>query len=1236
MSTTKFTDALTASKSGLTFKFSEFTKLEGQENYSKWCAAMKIMLRNMGCLEIVVDGAAPASDAPTTEVSAFTLLQNNAAAAMIQVVNSTILDQIVELEDPHKMWLHLKEQYYRDNSLSFIYQMRAFNTLLFNYSSSDKISDFITNFETEWLRLSQLAAASKDPYRVAYSTFLKEDKAKRDFLLSAMAQVHPNVVDNLSTKDDNSYSDCKRHLLGLEATNLASKSSDVALATVQRNQRSQRQSGPSAPSPSAPGTPKKSPVCTWCKKHLPGKENGHWWTQCSKAKEFSEKKKKEKASSSEQAHVTSTTTSKVREVPFTFDTAASSHMVPSLDRFEHFQICTGSYVGSSSSEAAPMKIEGKGTVVLDCVLLNGAISTFRIRDVLYVPALDRPLFSWKAIMNKGFTMNSTSTGISVLKSGKTMLEARLDHTGLFTIPELTHQAYSTYGYWHQALGHIAPSSLEKAKKLYTDGAQIPSCPPNFNCDSCILAKSTRSTPKPSTSISKEAFDLILSDLCGPFPVPSYGGHLYYISFIDDATRFTWIRFLKKKSDTFDVIRQFIEEIRVQHGKTIKRFRFDNGGEYIDARVTNLLKDNGIINDPTPAYSPETLGIAERFNRTMGEAIRSMLLGLGPNYNKRLWAEAAGTGTYLKNRVPHKRLKDKTPYEALSGNKPSVLHLHPFGQKCFAHIPKASRKAGSKLLPRAAPGIFVGYTPTTRHYRVFLPEGQRVIISHDVHFPNTGSEGVTSTVNATPSPSSPSNTDTFTPTSIPADLEVPINVDGFPSTAHWIEWADRNPDTANQWYHRGHPKVVQVFNQAFNDGKRSGFLGPPYWEWDNNNHSQHSSQYSEQPQAHSQHSDDEDTAPQEQQLVLRDSFDDRMANTSVQPVDRTPRTEHPPPATWSIDSNAIMGNTPQSWIPHPVPPVRQRNPPGEWWKAEIPSQQPVAPQAPAPSESTSSQESVLATYSIDNDHPEPKSLAHAKTLPDWPEWNAAAQSELDSLKENDVYDVVDLPPGRKVVGSRWVFKVKQNSDGSIERYKARLVAQGFSQQPGVDFDEIFSPVVRYDSLRLLLALSASKGWRPRQLDIKTAFLYGILKEEVYMQLPEGSRIAGKVAKLNRCIYGLKQSPREWYSRLVTFLTPYGFACSTFDPCVLVHDSGDFFIAIYVDDLTLFGPSDSLMDKLVAVLKSEFKVNDLGPVHWLLGIQIEMTPSGIYSIATHVHRQDSQTIQNGQLHACIPSY
>ena len=126
--------------------------------------------------------------------------------------------------------------------------------------------------------------------------------------------------------------------------------------------------------------------------------------------------------------------------------------------------------------------------------------------------------------------------------------------------------------------------------------------------------------------------------------------------------------------------------------------------------------------------------------------------------------------------------------------------------------------------------------------------------------------------------------------------------------------------------------------------------------------------------------------------------------------------------------------------------------------------------------------------------------------------------------------VDRPTNRSIVSCKWVYKVKQNADGSIEHYKARLVARGFSQRPGFDFDETFSPVVRYESLCLLLALSTIKGWKPQQCDVKSAFLYGDLKEEIYMELPEGHRQAGKVARLNKCLYGLKQSSREWYARL----------------------------------------------------------------------------------------------------------
>jgi hypothetical protein len=169
--------------------------------------------------------------------------------------------------------------------------------------------------------------------------------------------------------------------------------------------------------------------------------------------------------------------------------------------------------------------------------------------------------------------------------------------------------------------------------------------------------------------------------------------------------------------------------------------------------------------------------------------------------------------------------------------------------------------------------------------------------------------------------------------------------------------------------------------------------------------------------------------------------------------------------------------------------------------------------------------------------------------------------------------------------------------------------GFSQTLGQDYIEIFTPVVPYNSLRLLLAISSCKGWRPRQLNVKTAFLYGMLMKEVYMDLPEGSRIDGMVAKSKRCIYRLKQSPREWYYRLIEYLRPFRSVITAWDPCVLVHESGDLFLAIYVDNITLFGVTGKLKEQTINMLKTEFKVNDMGELKLRLGIQITFTKDGI---------------------------
>ncbi|KAI1006264.1 hypothetical protein K3495_g1956, partial [Podosphaera aphanis] len=170
-------------------------------------------------------------------------------------------------------------------------------------------------------------------------------------------------------------------------------------------------------------------------------------------------------------------------------------------------------------------------------------------------------------------------------------------------------------------------------------------------------------------------------------------------------------------------------------------------------------------------------------------------------------------------------------------------------------------------------------------------------------------------------------------------------------------------------------------------------------------------------------------------------------------------------------------------------------------------------------------------------PEPISYREAKTSPHWDEWEKAFDCEMESFAENNVWDIVPRPEGRKIVSAKWVCKFKGNAQGEVERFKARYVAKGFPQVQGLDFDETFAPVVRFDSLRLLLAIAAHKCWRPRQLDIKTAFLYGILNEEIFMELPDGYRKENHVARLNRCVYGLKQSPREWYFRLVDYLLPF---------------------------------------------------------------------------------------------------
>ena len=203
--------------------------------------------------------------------------------------------------------------------------------------------------------------------------------------------------------------------------------------------------------------------------------------------------------------------------------------------------------------------------------------------------------------------------------------------------------------------------------------------------------------------------------------------------------------------------------------------------------------------------------------------------------------------------------------------------------------------------------------------------------------------------------------------------------------------------------------------------------------------------------------------------------------------------------------------------------------------------------PFPVSSVNSSEPVLPTP----DAFEPRSFQEAIASEEAHFWKASIEEEFASIKKNETWTLTELPQGRTVVKCRWVFKIKPGHGEVAQRYKTRLVAKGYTQRHGFDYHDTFSPVVKYASLRSVLALVASQDLEIIQLDVKTAFLYGSLHEEIYMEQPEGFVESGResaVCRLNKCIYGLKQAPRVWNQKFNEFLIKFGLTRSTADPCV----------------------------------------------------------------------------------------
>jgi hypothetical protein len=346
-----------------------------------------------------------------------------------------------------------------------------------------------------------------------------------------------------------------------------------------------------------------------------------------------------------------------------------------------------------------------------------------LRNVLYVLGLEKNLVSMSFLEDKGnritfvdgkvlsWHKDSSIENVRVIGSREGNLYRLLKQNE----EALVHDEVNPNELWHRRYTHINYQALPFLKKM-VEG--IPELQPTHEgiFKGCALRKNIKKPFPSNNNRSKEILDLIHSDVCGPMPVKSLGGSLYNVIFIDDYSRKTWLYLLKTKDKVFNKFQEFKEEIENLTNKKIKTLRTDNGGEYTSKEFVSFNKSAGIRRELIVPHNPQQNGVVERKNRSIEETVKALLNDQG--LSMFLWGEAAMTTIYVQNISPHRILKDMTLEEAFSGKKPNVENLRIFGCHVYSHIPKDKR---NKLEPSGKKGIFVGYSDSSKAYRIYIPE-----------------------------------------------------------------------------------------------------------------------------------------------------------------------------------------------------------------------------------------------------------------------------------------------------------------------------------------------------------------------------------------------------------------------------------------------------------------------------------------------------------------------------------
>lgn len=375
--------------------------------------------------------------------------------------------------------------------------------------------------------------------------------------------------------------------------------------------------------------------------------------------------------------------------------------------------------------------QGSGNVRIDIRPKSMEERTVELHDVLYLPGLDENLVSVHKLTQKGYKVLFDGDNCYLMK-GKDKMNVASYANGLYRVRLSTEvKAHSAKEHknrcvhdWHKILAHRNLLDIRAMRKV---GLVIRDCSCDDACEECIMGKiSKRPFPKRGTP-PQDVLECIATDVCGPMQVESIGRSKYFITFTDTFSDYSEVYFMKSKDQAATVIKQFVEKLKNQTGRKPKVLRSDRGTEYLNQQVQKYLADEGIKFQCTVGYAPQQNGYAERKNRTLVEAARTMLKDA--RLPKSYWAEAVRHACYVNNRLINNKNK-LTPLEMFMGTKPSYQDLHQFGCDVYVMIPYEKRQ---KLDDKAAKATFVGYDEISKGYRVTNRETRKFTVSRDVIF-----------------------------------------------------------------------------------------------------------------------------------------------------------------------------------------------------------------------------------------------------------------------------------------------------------------------------------------------------------------------------------------------------------------------------------------------------------------------------------------------------------------------